>query len=260
MAKRKRRTRDHARQTRGNGGPAVQARDAFDKLTLVLTVVGVSVFAIFTGYLVGQYAVRWVAAPLVVTQRAADPGTRVVDDAAPSQSPVVLAPTSNHSAGQGASRTSAATVAQAPAAGSASPASSHASSAPAAGSVSSGPANRSTAAGAPAIAAVQSGQPNSAPRASGAESGSSDGQTQAQAQAQAAIYRVHVGRFATRQDALREAEALKTGDPAVPDAWVLFDSASGEYRVQAGAFSNRQRAQDFANQLVALGHDAYIAP
>lgn len=70
---------------------------------------------------------------------------------------------------------------------------------------------------------------------------------------------MQVGRFSTRAQASAQAEALKTGDPAVPDAWVLFDEAAGVYRVQAGAFSSEQRAREFVSQLAAQGYDAYIA-
>lgn len=55
-------------------------------------------------------------------------------------------------------------------------------------------------------------------------------------------------------------ETLKEGpSPVAPDAWVLFDQASGEYRVQVGAFSNAARAQQFVEELKARNLDAFIA-
>lgn len=216
MAKGKRRRKVGSKQAETQE-QATGAKAALDRVTLVLTLVGVSVFAIFTGYLVGQYAVRWVASPLVVTERAVDPGTRVVDDSGSTTSPVALPPAASATAARGSPST------QAP------PATAQA-----------------TAGGAP-------GAPQTRPA-------TSTSQPAATAQGETTIYRVHVGRFSTREDATRLAEALKTSSPAIPDAWVLLDHATGQYRVQAGAFSNRQRAQDLVDQLRAAGHDAFVTP
>lgn len=237
MARRKRKLRAKSGEAEEH---ASDGRAALDRLTLVLTLVGVSVFAIFTGYLVGQYAIRWVASPLIVSERAADPGTRVVDSSGSSPSPVVLPPVANPAGDQGPSSGPAAAQAAQAGGGAPSPVpSSAASSAAGAATRSSGRAASSNTPSSPASAGPS---------------------TSSAAQGQRTIYRVHVGHFATRQEAQQAAESLRTGNPAVPDAWVLYDSASGEYRVQAGAFSSRQRAQEFVDQLVALGRDAYIAP
>jgi len=214
-----------------------KARAAFDRLNLVLTLVIVSVFAIFTGYLVGQYAVHYFAEPLIVTERPAASGTRVVDDSGASPAPVVLSPSPAQTANQAASRAPAAS--SGPAAGAA------AQQAPA------------PSGGAPAAPAAVQAPPSSSPAAGGQAAAS--GAASRQGQVAATVYRVHVGHFRTRDEAVRVADALKTGTPAVPDAWVLRDAATGEYRVQAGAFSSLQRARDFAEQLISMGHDAYIA-
>lgn len=219
-----------------------EAGRAFDRVTLVLTLVGVCVFAIFTGYLVGQYAIRMVASPLIVTERAENPGTRVIDDEAPPQA-------------GGAQRASGASTA-APAASTAS-----STSAPAA-STSGGQVPAASTARTPAPAASTAPAPvastagTPAPAASTPAASSSSASTSSSTRT---IYRVQVGRFSTRAQASAQAEALKTGDPAVPDAWVLFDEAAGVYRVQAGAFSSEQRAREFVSQLAAQGYDAYIA-
>ena len=55
-----------------------------DKLSLIVTLLVVSVFAVFTGYLVGQYAIYWVASPIVGEARQEPSGTQAVESSAPS--------------------------------------------------------------------------------------------------------------------------------------------------------------------------------
>lgn len=223
------RAKGRARRSAKETAPAEEfaqgAGRAFDRVTLVLTLVGVCAFAIFTGYLVGQYAIRLVAAPLITSERAESPGTRLVDDE-PSVSPGAR-PAGSQVASGGSTQPAATT----PAASTATTASTAAS-----GSATS---SRTTASTAPAV------------------SPSSTAATQATSSR--TIYRVQIGRFASRADATAQAEALKKGNPPVPDAWVLYDQAAGVYRVQAGAFSSEQRAREFVSQLAAQGYDAYIA-
>ena len=245
MARRRRKSKDKAGEAsqRKKGlrallkGTQEEASRAFDRLTLALTLVGVCTIAVFTGYLVGQYAVRWVASPLIVTERAQDPGTRLAEDRA---------------AAEVADRS----LSPSPAQGSSSPAASAPVSSSAAGADQPGASTASPAPERPQPSSPsQPGQPAaaSASRPSVQPPGAGAGRTRR------TIYRVQVGRFANRDDAAKVADALKAENPPVPDAWVLFDNSSGQYRVQAGAFSNRQRAQDFVDQLVAMGYDAYIA-
>ena len=86
MARGKRRARRRADETSKERAAGTvkervaEASRALDRVTLVLTLVGVCAFAIFTGYLVGQYAIRLVASPLITNERAENPGTRLVDD------------------------------------------------------------------------------------------------------------------------------------------------------------------------------------
>lgn len=244
MARRRRKSKDKAGEAsqRKKGlrallkGTQEEASRAFDRLTLALTLVGVCTIAVFTGYLVGQYAVRWVASPLIVTERAQDPGTRLAEDRA---------------AAEVADRS----LSQSPAQGSSSPAASAPVSSSAAGADQPGASTAS-----PAPERPQPSSPSQPGQPAAASASRPSVQPQAPAQAErATIYRVQVGRFANRDDAAKVADALKAENPPVPDAWVLFDNSSGQYRVQAGAFSNRQRAQDFVDQLVAMGYDAYIA-
>lgn len=220
-------------------GKKAEASRAFDRLTLVLTLVGVCTIAIFTGYLVGQYAIRWVASPLIITERAQDPGTRVIDDDQPQLSARSLsqppAPSSStESLPEGTTTTAATTT----------------------------PAASSPPQQAPFAPAPSGSQPApSPPQSTVASAPRTPVEPSAPAQpARATVHRVHVGKFANREEAVRVADALKSESPPVPDAWVLFDNGSGQYRVQAGAFSTRQRAEDFVEQLVAMGYDAYIAP
>ena len=80
MARGKRRARRRADETSKERAAGTvkervaEASRALDRVTLVLTLVGVCAFAIFTGYLVGQYAIRLVASPLITNERAENPG------------------------------------------------------------------------------------------------------------------------------------------------------------------------------------------
>lgn len=56
-----------------------ECRGFMDRLSLIVTLLVVSVFAIFTGYLVGQYAIHWIAAPIVGEAQQESSGTQFVD-------------------------------------------------------------------------------------------------------------------------------------------------------------------------------------
>lgn len=70
-----------------------------DKLSLIVTLLVVSVFAIFTGYLVGQYAIYWLAAPIVGEARQEPSGTQfVASDPLPAPAATPTAPSQPSSA------------------------------------------------------------------------------------------------------------------------------------------------------------------
>lgn len=152
----------------------------------------------------GQYAVRWVAAPLMEGPQLASEGVRFSESAADDPLPTV--PTQSRSSADpssvGSSETSAA----------------------------------------PSASQPQVAMPS---------------QSQAAAPAAPSTFRVHVGRFRQRADADSVADRLRAG--LAPDAWITYDQSSGEYRVQVGAFSNLDRANEFVSQLSAAGYDAFIA-
>lgn len=183
-----------------------------ERVSLGLTLVAVSAFAIFTGYLVGQYAITWVAAPLIGEPQpeSARP------EAASTQFREEREPAASAPATSARAVSPTPTTAQAPAS----------TSTPAAAGPASSP---------PSVAASSTAQSVS-------------------------MYRVHVGRYAARGEAEAVAERLRTGRPAVPDAWVLFDQGAGAYRVQAGAFTARERALEFASELSARGYEAFVIP
>jgi len=88
-----------------------EPRSPLDRLSLGLTLVVVSVFAIFTGYLVGQYAIRWVASPLGETPQAVDSGVQLqtrVETTSGTQSASATAPSQTEGAGGTPSATSGA--------------------------------------------------------------------------------------------------------------------------------------------------------
>lgn len=74
-----------------------------DRLSLAATLIVVAVFAIFTGYLVGQYAVHWLASPILGEAREESPGTRVVSSNS-------VTPSSSSSTESGASTNSTTTM------------------------------------------------------------------------------------------------------------------------------------------------------
>ena len=210
-----------------------------DRISLALTLVVVSAFAIFTGYLVGQYAISWIASPLITEpissarQEAASTQFREEEPEPAASTPQVASvpaaqPSSSSSAQAGSSAGSPASRAPAsPAASTSSPAAS--------------PAQPATGSGSPAT-------------------GSSAGSGSGAASQSVTMHRVQVGRYATRSEAEAVAQRLRTGRPAVPDAWVLFDQAAGVYRVQAGAFTARERALELAEELSARGYEAFVVP
>lgn len=190
-----------------------------ERVSLGLTLVAVSAFAIFAGYLVGQYAIAWVAAPLITepqgeSARPEAASTPFREDVEPARDPspvstrpAVPPPAAAQGAAGGTSAGSAAASSSSP---------------------SGGPSSPSTAASAPAQSMN--------------------------------VYRVQVGRYATRGEAEAVAERLRSGRPAVPDAWVLFDQGAGAYRVQAGAFTARERALELASELSGRGFEAFVVP
>lgn len=216
-----------------------------ERISLGLTLVAVSAFAIFAGYLIGQYAILWIAAPILDDPQPG--GARL--EAASTQfreetisQPAGQAASQPAASAQAASNRSGQVPTAAPSAGAGSAAGSGASSNGAAGgsSASGGPGGTATAVSAGSAASSQSG-PAGSPQS-------------------VSVHRVQVGRYATRAEAEALAERLRTGRPAVPDAWVLFDPTAGAYRVQAGAFSSRERALEFAAELSARGYEAYVVP
>lgn len=251
------RAKGRARRQAKDASPAgeftEEAGRAFDRVTLVLTLVGVCAFAIFTGYLVGQYAIRLVAAPLITSERAETPGTRFVDDEAQPSSSQGARSVGSQAASRGAT-TATSTTSTAPAASTVS--SSSGSSTPSRASTTAPVASTSAPSGG---ASSASGSSSSAQATRASVSTTSSPATSPTSQAARTIHRVQIGRFATRAEASAQAEALKKGNPPVPDAWVLFDDTAGVYRVQAGAFSSEARAREFVAQLVAQGYDAFIA-
>lgn len=178
-----------------------EPRSTMDRVSLALTLVAVAAFAIFTGYLVGQYAVRWVASPLgeVPTPVLEEAGTSI-EERVPSSSA--------EDGSQGASTTDT--------------------------------------------------QPSDT-RRSETQNRAAEEVPETTSTAGSSVYRVHVGRYETRDAAAEASEALKAGTPTVPDAWVLFDQATDEYRVQVGAFSDAERANQFVQELRAHSYDAFIA-
>src|SRR5690606_14501195 len=128
------------------------------------------------------------------TERAQDPGTRLVDDGA---------------AAEVADRS----LSQSPAQGSSSPAASGAARSPAAGAAQPGAATAS-----PSPERPQPSSPSESSQPAAASASRPSVQPQAPTQPErAAIYRVQVGRFANRDDAAKVADALKAENPPVPD-------------------------------------------
>lgn len=198
-----------------------------DRVSLGLTLVVVSVFAIFTGYLVGQYAISWIASPLV--------NEPISGSARPEAASTQLREEGPAPAASTPSSQVASTPAGQPT------------------FTSSAPASPSTASPAPSPSPVASSTP-AAPAGGSAPSGAGT------ASQSVTMHRVQIGRYATRSEAEAVAERLRSGRPAVPDAWVLFDAAAGVYRVQAGAFTARERALEFAAELSARGYEAFVVP
>ncbi len=192
-----------------------------ERISLGLTLVAVSAFAIFTGYLVGQYAISWIASPLITEPIS---GSARLETASTQFREEESAPTAPTPASQAASASAA------------QPSTSSSGQASASAASSTGTAARSAAPGA---------------TAGSGSSGASQG---------VSMHRVQIGRYATRSEAEAVAERLRAGRPAVPDAWVLFDQAAGVYRVQAGAFTARERALELAAELSARGYEAFVVP
>ncbi len=212
---RKRKKAETTEQTETTQPPAREPRSAMDKLSLALTLVAVGAFAIFTGYLVGQYAVGWVSAPLGETPVLEESATSIEEIVPPTASQEGNDPEpSSASVPTGASPTGAPTERR--------------------------PTTESS-------TNVTTGTASSGAQATTSTAGT-----------EPRVFRVQVGHYQTRDAAVAAADALKTGTPPIPDAWVSYDQSSREYRVQVGAFSEAERANQLAQELRQRNYHAFV--
>ncbi len=243
-----------------------KGRSSGEQLWLALKVVMVSVAVFFMGYYTMFYVVRGITGPFKTDLRSSAEG-----DAAknlPAAIPTPEAPVEKEAASSEASKPPASAVQRSdskPAANPAPPATSK----PTVNTASSSAASKSPASAvqpstskpAASVAPPASGKPgvSVAPPASPrpteskvAPPANSATGPAAPATGQSSLWRVHTGRYSTRDEA---AAALPSVRESVPGAFIISD---GGYRIQVGAFATEVAARNLVRELAAKGLTAEV--
>lgn len=224
------------KRRRRSNKPYRTRRTFFERFSLFLTLIIVSAFAIFAGYIVGQWATTDETTPLTIV------------DATEEDHPLVLSESTSdkeNNAPSSATTIPPVTEATLPATGPVTP-----SETPAERQAS--PPQSEAPSRTPVTPRTQTPSDNASPPVSEAT-------PQPSAASTPELYRVRVGAFKTRDEAESEMTAVKSADPPITDAFVTFDSGNSVFRVQVGSFRSLDGAKEMADHMKKQGFDAIVA-